>query len=842
MRRSLVALVGVAVAAGGVLAAVPKAFGDPARSPYIVTLRVAASAPGAAAAESGRGARVTHVYSHAYHGYAAELTEAEHSRLASDPEVAAITPDYTYSAVATTYPDPRSWGLDRVDQRVLPLDRSYTAPDGGASATAYVIDTGVLYTHPDFGGRAAFGIDTVSSQPNNGVDLNGHGTHVAGTIGGSTYGVAKGIHLVGVRVLDSAGYGTTSDIVAGIDWVTRHHAANAVANMSLGCWCNDPVMNAAVSNSIASGVFYSLAAGNNAGDACSFSPAMVRAAFTVGATDTNDSQAFFSDYGPCLDAYAPGVEITSDWLGNGTNTISGTSMAAPHVAGTAAMYLDAHPGTTPAATTAELVSLATSGVVTGTGPGSPNLLLYSQVPVPTVPAAPAKVTAVAGVNSATVRWTLPAGPITSVTVTAHPFETRVSRPGTATETTITGLAASPVTFTLHATNSVGDGPESPPSNQVIPTNPTPALVIGTSSLPSGRVGVPYPRTTLVASGGRPPIHWSQTGLPAGLSLDTTTGVITGTPTGLSGQYSVAIGASDSGTPVQSALVYLSLAVDTTPVVERPVRVEPPAAVQPVTPTPGRSGYWMLDGAGNVYSFGDAGYSGGVANTMGPPIFGLAAVHIEPTPSGHGYWILDSLGRVYAFGDARWAGNADALRFAAYELASSLSATPSGNGYWIFTSRGRVLAFGDAQPYGDVAAMQLNGPVLGSIATPSGHGYYMVASDGGIFAFGDAVFRGSMGGVPLNAPVRSLVPTAGGNGYWLVASDGGIFAFGDAVFRGSMGSTHLNAAVVGMVRYGDGYLMVGADGGIFDFSDRPYQGSLGDHPPASHVTSVAALTG
>ncbi|MFN8036376.1 MAG: right-handed parallel beta-helix repeat-containing protein [Acidimicrobiia bacterium] len=280
---------------------------------------------------------------------------------------------------------------------------------------------------------------------------------------------------------------------------------------------------------------------------------------------------------------------------------------------------------------------------------------------------------------------------------------------------------------------------------------------------------------------------------------------------------------------------------------------PSAASSAVTPTAppvvevhpestARAGYWMLDAAGNVYGFGDAGDFGGAAKPMGPPAFGVAAVHIEPTPSGHGYWIVDTLGRVYAFGDATWHGNADRARFASGELVSSLSATPSGKGYWIFTSRGRVVPCGDAAAYGDVAAKHLNGPVLGSVATPSGRGYYMVASDGGIFAFGDATFYGSMGGKRLNAPVQSLVPTATGHGYWLVASDGGVFAFGDATFRGSMGGTHLNRPVVGMVRYGDGYLMVGADGGIFNFSDQPFAGSLGNHPPASRVTAVAALTG
>jgi hypothetical protein len=244
----------------------------------------------------------------------------------------------------------------------------------------------------------------------------------------------------------------------------------------------------------------------------------------------------------------------------------------------------------------------------------------------------------------------------------------------------------------------------------------------------------------------------------------------------------------------------------------------------------RSGYWMLDGAGAVYHFGDAAAHGDAMT---------GAVDLEPTPTGKGYWVLQRNGVVADFGDAGHLGNVDLSQLGRDEVPASLSATPTGRGYWVFTNRGRVIAFGDAPHLGDMAQTKLNGPVLGSVATPTGKGYYMVASDGGIFAFGDAAFAGSMGGKPLNKPVQSLVPDADGNGYWLVASDGGIFAF-DAPFRGSMGASKLNKPVVGMVRYGDGYLMVGADGGIFNFSTSPFAGSLGDKPPASAVVAVAAL--
>jgi fibronectin type III domain protein len=257
----------------------------------------------------------------------------------------------------------------------------------------------------------------------------------------------------------------------------------------------------------------------------------------------------------------------------------------------------------------------------------------------------------------------------------------------------------------------------------------------------------------------------------------------------------------------------------------------------------RSGYWLLDAAGGVYSFGDAGAYGDpaakLAAAAGPAGGAVRAIDLEPTPSGRGYWVLDSRGRIHPFGDAAHLGDVAAGRLSAGEEPATLSATPSGAGYWVFTSRGRAIAFGDAPVLGDMTGTTLNGPVLDSVATPSGHGYYMVASDGGIFAFGDARFAGSMGGRALNAPVRSLVPDGDGAGYWLVAADGGVFAF-DAPFVGSMGGRPLNKPVRGMVRYGNGYLMVGEDGGVFAFSDRPFTGSLAARPPASPVVSVAAL--
>jgi hypothetical protein len=272
------------------------------------------------------------------------------------------------------------WGLDRIDQRALPLSASYTYPNTAPNVHAYIIDTGIRFSHSQFGGRAASGFDAVDG--GSADDCNGHGTHVAGTVGGSTYGVAKQVSLVGVRVLNCQGSGTNAQVVGGIDWVTANAVKPAVANMSLGGGANTAIDNA-VSGSISSGVTYAIAAGNgdifgNRQNACNYSPARVAAAITVGATQSNDAAASFSNYGTCVDILAPGVSILSSWYTNdtATNTISGTSMATPHVAGAAALVLSANPGWSNLQVRDYLVNNATPNVVTNPGTGTPNRLLY----------------------------------------------------------------------------------------------------------------------------------------------------------------------------------------------------------------------------------------------------------------------------------------------------------------------------------------------------------------------------------------------------------------------------------------------------------------------------------
>ncbi|GHJ50975.1 hypothetical protein Nm8I071_02820 [Nonomuraea sp. TT08I-71] len=325
------------------------------------------------------GGTVARTWRAALRGFELAVGAKAAARIAADPAVAYVEQNHTVS-IAGTQTNPPSWGLDRIDQRNLPLNSSYTYPNTAGNVRAYIIDTGVLFGHNDFGGRAVSGFDAVDG--GSADDCNGHGTHVAGTVGGSSYGVAKGVQIVGVRVLNCQGSGTNAQVVSGIDWVTANAVKPAVANMSLGGSANSSI-DTAVTNSINSGITYAVAAGNgdilgNRQNACNYSPARVASAITVGATQNNDAAASFSNYGTCVDILAPGVNITSAWYtgSTATNTISGTSMASPHVAGAAALVLSANPSWTPQQVRDSLVNNATPNVVTNVGTGTPNRLLY----------------------------------------------------------------------------------------------------------------------------------------------------------------------------------------------------------------------------------------------------------------------------------------------------------------------------------------------------------------------------------------------------------------------------------------------------------------------------------
>lgn len=491
---------------------------DESEGSYIVVMRSSDDLDGEEVEISRSGGRTDKRFSRAINALSVKVKHSEAGRIRNNPKVLFVELDQPMYALDTQSPSP-SWGLDRIDQRTLPLNSTFTASAKGAGVTTYIVDTGISSTHVDFTGRMSAGFSSIID--GNGTnDCNGHGTHVAGTTAGSTYGIAKSATLIPVRVLDCIGSGTTSGVIAGLDWIVGHHTAGtpAVANMSLGGGAS-AALDAAVQNVINDGVVMAVAAGNDGLNACNYSPARAANAITVGSTTSTDARSTFSNTGTCIDIFAPGSSITSAWIGNSTaiSTISGTSMAAPHVAGVAAVLIGRFPTSTPAQIATMLRTSATPNVVTSAGTGSPNYLLYLDPvggpivapppPTPVAPSAPTGITITTGSAQISVRFT--AGSAGTSPITSYKYSVNG---GTNWATRQTGTTASPLVITgltngntylvsIRAVSVVGDGVESTSVSTTIPvesTAPT-APAIGLASANAGRTATV--RWTLGANGG-----------------------------------------------------------------------------------------------------------------------------------------------------------------------------------------------------------------------------------------------------------------------------------------------------------------------------------------------------
>lgn len=490
---------------------------------YIVVLKGPNGSSSIEADISRAGGRTERRFTHVLNGLSVRIKNSEVARLRNNPNVLLVEPDQQMFAVDTQSPTP-SWGLDRIDQRSLPLNSTFTATAQGSGVDTYIVDTGIYASHTEFTGRLAAGFSSIADS-NGTNDCDGHGTHVAGTTAGTTYGIAKSATLIPVRVLDCSGSGSNSGVIAGLDWIVAHHISGkaAVVNMSLGGGAST-ALDTAVQNVINDGIVMVVAAGNSNVDACNTSPARATNALTVGATgqysagETTDSRSSYSNYGPCLDIFAPGSRITSSWIGGSAaiNTISGTSMAAPHVAGVAAVLFGRYPSSTASQIASMLLISATPNVVIGPGTGSPNYLLYldplggtpsgPDAVTPVAPSAPTAITITPSSGSLSIKFTAGSAgtsPITNYKYSLDGGVTWLTRSPSSTLSPIvvSGLTnGSSYSVSIRAISTAGDGNASTLVNATIPSAPSAPLLVTALASANRTARVTW---TLGVNGGSP---------------------------------------------------------------------------------------------------------------------------------------------------------------------------------------------------------------------------------------------------------------------------------------------------------------------------------------------------
>ena len=523
MKRNPLLVIIVALSLLPLTSNVASAQQDQSVGSYIVVLKGSNSSSSVEADIARAGGRTERRFTHVLNGLSVRMRNSEVARLRNNPNVLLVEPDQQMTALDTQNPTP-SWGLDRIDQRSLPLNSTFTATAQGSGVDTYIVDTGIYASHTEFTGRLAAGFSSIADS-NGTNDCNGHGTHVAGTTAGTTYGIAKSATLIPVRVLDCSGSGSNSGVIAGLDWIVAHHISGkaAVVNMSLGGGAST-ALDTAVQNVINDGIVMVVAAGNSNVDACNTSPARATNALTVGATgqystgETTDSRSSYSNYGPCLDIFAPGSRITSSWIGCSAaiNTISGTSMAAPHVAGVAAVLFGRYPSSTASQIASMLRTAATPNVVIGPGTGSPNYLLYldplggtpsgPDAVTPVAPSAPTAITITPSSGSLSIEFTAGSAGTSPITNYKYSLDGGVSWLTRSPASTLSPIVVSGLTngstysVSIRAISTAGDGIASTLVNATIPSAPSAPLLVTALASANRTARVTW---TLGVNGGSP---------------------------------------------------------------------------------------------------------------------------------------------------------------------------------------------------------------------------------------------------------------------------------------------------------------------------------------------------